>query len=97
MASLTPSMHPDLALGVINSVSIVFWRKIKMSLLLKAGSIGGSIVVLIALLITFFESLLAFVGFLTIALKAIVVLAFIAVFAAVGFLTYKAWQGRRQV
>lgn len=61
----------------------------------KAASIFGSLVVLIALAIALMKTLIGFVGFLALAIKVIIVLAFIAVFAAVGFMIFRAWQAKK--
>jgi len=62
---------------------------------LKAAGIGGSILVLIALVIAFMKTLIAFVGFVTIAVKILIVLVFLAVIAGVGLLAYRAWQDKK--
>lgn len=55
----------------------------------------GSLLALIALVIALVKSLIAFVGFLTFAIKAIIVLAFIIVIVGVGFLILKAWNSSK--
>jgi len=67
-----------------------------MGMFVKAASIGGSILVLIALVIALLKSLIAFVGFISLAIKIIIVLAFLALFAAVGFMVLRAWQDRQK-
>ena len=62
---------------------------------LKSAGIGGSILVLIALVIAFMKTLIAFVGFLTTALQILIVLAFVAVIGAVGFMVFKAWSDKK--
>jgi hypothetical protein len=62
---------------------------------LKAAGIGGSIIVLIALVIAFMKSLIAFVGFVTFAVKILIVIVFLAVFVVVGLLAYRAWQDKK--
>ncbi len=64
--------------------------------MLKATSIVGSIVALIALVIVLVKSLIAFVGFISIAVKIIIVLAFLLVFGAVGFMIFRGWQNSRK-
>ena len=61
----------------------------------KAASVFGSLLVLIALAITLMKTLIGFVGFLAFALKIVIVLAFIGVFAAVGFMILRAWQSKK--
>ena len=64
--------------------------------MVKAASIGGSILVIIALVIALLKLLIGFVGFLALAVKILIVLVFIAVFAGVGFMLLRAWQSRRK-
>jgi predicted membrane-bound mannosyltransferase len=59
---------------------------------LKSAGIGGSILVIIALIITFLKQIIALVAFLTSAIKILIVIAFIAVFALVGYLIFRAWK-----
>jgi hypothetical protein len=63
---------------------------------LRTAAGWGSILALIALLIAFVKQLIAFIGFITFAIKAIVVLAFIVVFVAVAFLVFKAWSSSQK-
>ncbi|MFZ1700996.1 MAG: hypothetical protein WBO10_13750 [Pyrinomonadaceae bacterium] len=65
--------------------------------MLKAAGVGGSILVVIALVIALLKVLIGFVGFISMAVKLLIVLAFIVVFAAVGFMIFRAWQGKRRV
>ena len=67
-----------------------------MTMSFKAASILGSIVVLIALVITFIKTLIAFVGFLTTAVQVFIVLAFIAVIGGVGFLIIRSWKENKK-
>ncbi len=63
---------------------------------LKATGIGASLLVLIALAITFMKSLIAFIGFITGAVKLIIVLAFILVIVAVGFMIFQGMKNNRR-
>lgn len=63
----------------------------------------GSIVAILALIVTFLKQiialvsqLLALVSFFMFAIKIVIVLAFIVVFAGVGFLVFRTWQSNRQ-
>lgn len=67
-----------------------------MSMFLRAAGWGGSLLVLIALVIALLKQLIAFIGFITIAFKIIIVLAFIAVIGTVGFLVLKGFQNSRK-
>ena len=66
-----------------------------MPLFLKAASIGGTVVLILALVVALLKGLLAFLAFVTGAVKLLIFLAFVIVFAAVGFMVFKAWQDRR--
>ena len=62
---------------------------------LKGASVVGSLLVIIALVITLLKALIGLVGFVAVALKVVIVLVFIAVFASVGFMLFKAWQSKQ--
>ena len=66
-----------------------------MGVLVKGASVIGSLLVLIALAITFLKTLIGFVGFLAFAIKILIVLVFVAVLAAVGFMVFRAWQSKK--
>ena len=63
---------------------------------MKAAGIGGSLLVVIALVIALLKSLITFVGFLTFAFKILIVLVFIAVILGVGFLILKGISEKRR-
>jgi hypothetical protein len=67
-----------------------------MPLFIKAASLGGSILILIALAIALLKQLITFVGFITVAIKLLIVIVFVGVFACVGYLIYKGWRDRRK-
>ena len=67
-----------------------------MPIWLKATGKWGSILVLIGLLIALVKQLIAFVGFLTFAIKALIVLAFVVLFLAVGMAILGAWGKNRK-
>ena len=67
-----------------------------MPIWMKATGKWGGILVVIALLITLLKSLIAFVGFLTMAFKILIVLAFVIVILGVGFLILKGVSGKRR-
>jgi hypothetical protein len=67
-----------------------------MPVWMKAAGKWGSIFVVIALLITLLKNLIAFVGFLTGAVKILIVLLFIVVIIGVGFLAFKAFMEKRR-
>lgn len=63
---------------------------------LKASGVGGSILVILALVIALLKSLISFVGFITFAFKILIVLVFIAVIVGVGFLILKGIAEKRR-
>ncbi len=63
-----------------------------MSIFLKAAGKWGSIIALVALVIALLKQVIAFIGFLTFAIKALIVLVFLALFLGVGFLILRAWK-----
>jgi uncharacterized membrane protein len=56
----------------------------------------GSILVLITLIIALVKQLIAFIGFLTFAIKAIIVLAFVALILGVGLMVFRTWSRNRR-
>ena len=73
-----------------------------MSFVYKAAG-WGSIVAILALIVTFLKQiialvaqLLALISFFMFAIKIIIVLAFVAVIAGVGFMVFKTWSKNRQ-
>lgn len=67
-----------------------------MLLFLKATGVVGSILVLIALLIAVMKSLLAFIGFITVAIKILIVLVFVALIVGIGYMILKGWKESRK-
>jgi hypothetical protein len=67
-----------------------------MATWLKAGGIGGSILVIIALIITLLKQIISLIGFISVLLKFFIIFAFIAVLVAVGFLVLKGLKQRRK-
>ena len=63
---------------------------------LKAAGVGGSILVILALIITFLKQIIAFIGFLTFAIKILLVVAFVAVLLGVGIMVLRAMNDRRK-
>jgi hypothetical protein len=57
-----------------------------MPVWMKAAGKWGSILVIIALIITLLKNLIAFIGFLTFAFKVLIFLLFAAVIIGVGYL-----------
>lgn len=66
-----------------------------MPVWLKAAGKWGSILVLIALLITFVKQLIAFIAFLTGAIKLLIILAFFALILFIGFTILKGMRNRQ--
>ena len=66
-----------------------------MMSVLKGSGIVGSIVVILALVIYLLKTLIAFVAFLTGAIKIIIILAFVALIVGVGLMVLKGFMSRR--
>lgn len=60
---------------------------------LKAAGVGGSILVILALIITFLKQVIAFIGFLTMAIKIIVIVVFVALLIGVGLMVLRTFRG----
>jgi len=56
-----------------------------MPVSIKAAGKWGSIMVIIALVITLLKQVIAFIGFVTFAIKILIVLAFVLLIVGVGF------------
>lgn len=56
----------------------------------------GSIVVIITLIITLLKQIIAFVGFLTAAIKILIVLAFVLLIVGVGFMILRSFNQSRK-
>lgn len=67
-----------------------------MSVWMRAAGIGGSIAVILALIIVFLKQIIAFIGFLTFAIKIIVVIVFVALFIGVGLLVLRTLKEKRK-
>ena len=66
-----------------------------MSMLLKAAGKWGSILAVIALVVTLLKTVIGFIAFLTTAIKILVVLAFVLLFVGIGFVVLRTWNGKR--
>jgi hypothetical protein len=67
-----------------------------MPLWIRAAGIGGSILVVIALVIALLKSLIALVGFITTAIKIVIILVFVAVFLGVALMVFRTWKDSRK-
>ncbi|MGD9562641.1 MAG: hypothetical protein AB7F88_11100 [Pyrinomonadaceae bacterium] len=63
---------------------------------LKATGIVGSILALIAVIILFLKSLIAFIGFITGAIKIAIVLIFVLLIVSVGFMVFRGLANSRR-
>jgi len=66
-----------------------------MSIWYKAAG-WGTVFAILALVVTLLKQIIAFIGFLTFAIKILVVLAFVALFVGVGFMVFRSWNANRQ-
>lgn len=63
---------------------------------LKATGVIGSILALIVVAIALLKQIIAFIGFLTFAIKAIIVLAFVVLFLGVAALIFFSWNKNKR-
>lgn len=63
---------------------------------MKATGKWGTILVILTLIITLLKQIIAFIGFLTAAIKILVVLAFVVLFVAVGLVVFRTWNSTRK-
>lgn len=66
-------------------------------LFLKATGVIGTIMVILALIITLLKQIIAFIGIISFVVKAIVILAFVTVFLVVGLMAFRTFQNNRKV
>jgi len=66
-----------------------------MSILYKAAG-WGTVFAILALVVTLLKQIIAFIGFLTFAIKILVVLAFVTLIVSVGFMIIRSWNTNRQ-
>lgn len=67
-----------------------------MPMLLKAAGIGGSLLVVIALVIALLKTVISFIAFLTGAVKLLIILVFIALIVGIGYMLLKSWNESRR-
>ena len=67
-----------------------------MLLFMKGAGVVGSLLVIIALVITLLKALIGFVGFIAIVVKLALILAFVAVICGVGFMCLRSWQEHKK-
>lgn len=64
--------------------------------ILKAAGVTGTILVILALIVTLLKQVIAFIGFLTFAFKILIVLAFVVVIVGVGFVIVRSFQNGKK-
>jgi hypothetical protein len=67
-----------------------------MPIWIKAAGKWGSIMVIIALVITLLKQVIAFIGFITFAIKILIVLAFVLLIVGVGFVILRSFSQNRK-
>lgn len=67
-----------------------------MTTMLRAAGKWGGILTLIAVAILVLRQVIAFIGFLTFAIKAALVLGFVALLVGVGFMIYQSWKQHKR-
>ncbi len=74
-------------------MSAVFER---LSIMLKATGVIGTIMVILALVITLLKQVIAFIGIISFVIKAAVVLTFVSVFLIIGLLVLRTFRESRK-
>lgn len=64
--------------------------------LLKAAGVGGTILVILALIITLLKQIIAFIAFITGAIKILIVLAFVVLIVGVGLVVLRSFNQKRK-
>ena len=67
-----------------------------MLMFLKGAGIGGSVLVILALVIYLLKTLITFIAFLTGAIKILIILAFVVLIVGVGFMVLRGLNDRRR-
>ena len=67
-----------------------------MPMWMKATGGLGSILVLVALLITFVKQLIALIGFVTVVFKLLIFVVFAVLILGIGFILLRAWNESRR-
>jgi hypothetical protein len=63
---------------------------------MKAAGIGGSILAILALVILLLKTIIAFIGFLTGAIKILIIVVFVLLLVGVGLLVLRGLSDRRR-
>jgi multisubunit Na+/H+ antiporter MnhG subunit len=66
-----------------------------MSIWYKAAG-WGTVFAILALVVTLLKQIIAFIGFLTFAIKILVILAFVTLIVGVGLMVIRSWNANRQ-
>ncbi len=66
-----------------------------MSIWYKAAG-WGTVFAILALVVTLLKQIIAFIGFLTFAIKILVILAFVTLIVGVGLMIIRSWNANRQ-
>lgn len=61
---------------------------------LRAAGKWGAIFAILALLVTLLKQIIAFIGFLTFAIKVLIVVVFAALIIGVGLMVLKTWRNK---
>lgn len=85
-----------IATFAISLITVAIFPDINVEASAQSSGAWGSILVLIALAIALLKQIIAFIGFLTFAIKILLVVSFVAVFLGVGLLAFRAMKGNRK-
>ena len=63
----------------------------------KAAGLVGIIFAILTLVATLLKQIIAFIGFITFAVKLLILFAFVALFLGVGLMVFRTWNGKRKI
>lgn len=83
-------------LFAVSLIALAFFPEFEVGSADRSSGIWSSILVIITLVITLLKQIIAFIGFLTTAIKILMVVAFVSVFLGVGILFFRAMKDNRK-
>lgn len=72
------------------------FKRFQIMLFLRAAGVVGSILVILALVITLLKQIISFIGFLTAIIKILVIVVFVALFLGVALMIFRTWKEKQK-
>lgn len=76
--------------------ALLVYPDLSLEMYSQSSGLWGTIFAILTLIITLLKQIIAFIGFLTTAIKILVIVVFVAVILGVGLLAFRAMQVRRK-